>query len=173
MGSTILHCCLDIRGAMRWPKRQLAKLLVRDDGSHASAEEAWQYLADELAKGHKVLPMCDCPDFDFATGCPGKRVEERTVGEVDAMCPHLREPRTQVPVNGFCRAAQIHRDLDHSDSRPREPYLAGVSEPSTVRAQPSELAGPTRDGLSLYNGKPIAKLVHASLAQGQGGQGTP
>lgn len=74
---TILHCCLDTRGAMKWPKRELAKL-VRDTetGRYLSAEAAWNWLADELAKGHKVLPMCDCPDFDYEKGCPGKVVAE-------------------------------------------------------------------------------------------------
>lgn len=71
--SRILHCCLDIRGAMRWKKSQLSKL-VRDTetGRYLSADAAWQWLADELAKGRAVLPMCDCPDFDYQKGCPGK-----------------------------------------------------------------------------------------------------
>ncbi len=77
MGSTILHCCLDIRGAMKWPKRQLGKMFREPkSGAYLSADAAWALLADELAKGHKVLAMCDCPDFDPQTGCPGKRVEE-------------------------------------------------------------------------------------------------
>jgi hypothetical protein len=70
--SSILHCCLDIRGAMRWPKRQLGMMLVRADGSHASAEEAWEYLADQLAMGRRVIPLGEaCEGFDYATGCPG------------------------------------------------------------------------------------------------------
>ncbi len=68
----ILHCCLDIRGAMRWPKRQLGRMFRDENGSYVTAEAAWSQLADELAKGHKVLPMCDCPDFNYETGCPGK-----------------------------------------------------------------------------------------------------
>lgn len=70
--SLIIHCCLDIRGAMRWSKRQLGSMLTREDGSHASPDEAWSYLADELAKGHKVLPLGDaCEGFDYQKGCPG------------------------------------------------------------------------------------------------------
>lgn len=69
--STVIHCCLSIRGAMRWSKRQLRSMLRREDGSYATAEEAWTFLADELAKGHEVLPMGECEGFSYQTGCPG------------------------------------------------------------------------------------------------------
>lgn len=73
----MMHMCLDTRGALNWPKRELAKL-VRDKvtGRYLSADAAREWLLDELAKGHEVLPMCDCPNFDFKKGCPGKAVSE-------------------------------------------------------------------------------------------------
>lgn len=72
----IVHMCLDTRGAIQWPKSRL-KALVRDmeTGRYVSADKARAYLLDELARGHEVLPMCDCPDFDFKKGCPGKPTE--------------------------------------------------------------------------------------------------
>jgi len=35
--------------------------------------EAEDFLMDELAKGHEVIPICDCDNFDFKEngGCQG------------------------------------------------------------------------------------------------------
>lgn len=75
--TSIVHMCLDIRGAMRWSRRQLGQMFRRDDGSYASADEAFEFLADELAKGHRVLPMGNpCPGFNYETGCPGHPQEK-------------------------------------------------------------------------------------------------
>jgi hypothetical protein len=64
--------CLDIRGALRWPKRRL-RGLVRDTetGRYASADEAREWLMDRLVEGKRVLPMCECEGFSYETGCPG------------------------------------------------------------------------------------------------------
>jgi len=77
MGTRILHMCLDTRGALNWPKSQLRNL-IRDTetGRYMTPDKARAWLLDELAKGHEVLPMCGCPDFDFKTGCPGKELAE-------------------------------------------------------------------------------------------------
>lgn len=72
----ILHLSLDIRGALRWSNRELSEMFRREDGSYLDAAEAWSYLADELAKGRRVLPLSeDCDGFDYETGCPGHIVK--------------------------------------------------------------------------------------------------
>lgn len=70
MASHVVHMCLDIRGAMRWSKARLKGLLVID-GRRGTADEVWQCLADELARGRRVLPMGKCDGFSYETGCPG------------------------------------------------------------------------------------------------------
>jgi hypothetical protein len=70
--STVLHTCLDIRGALAWPKARLKGLLRHDDGREASSEEVHEWLCDQLAAGKRVLPMGEpCDGFSFETGCPG------------------------------------------------------------------------------------------------------
>ena len=69
--SLIIHCCLSVRGAILWPKRELKGMFVRD-GRKTTAEESREILMDHLAQGHEVLPFCACPDFDYSgKGCPG------------------------------------------------------------------------------------------------------
>lgn len=71
MAETTMHMCLDIRGAMQWSKRRLAGL-VTVDGRRGTAKEAWSFLADELARGRRVLPLGEpCEGFSYETGCPG------------------------------------------------------------------------------------------------------
>ena len=65
------HLCLDVRGAMRAPKRMLASMCLHDDGRRMTADEAWNALASALAEGKERLPIGDCDDFDFKTGCRG------------------------------------------------------------------------------------------------------
>ncbi len=74
--SRIIHLCLDIAGALRWPKRQLARMFRDEAGRYIGADAARDHLIDQLAMGRKVLPMCDCADFDYQLGCPGKEVHE-------------------------------------------------------------------------------------------------
>lgn len=66
-----IHLCLDIRGALM---HRHFKGFQHDDGRPMTSREAQAALMDELAKGRRVLPVCDpadCPDFDYQTGCPG------------------------------------------------------------------------------------------------------
>lgn len=71
MSERVVHMCLDIRGAMRWSKSRL-KGFFDINGRPGTADEVWNYLADELAKGHRVLPMGRaCDGFSSLTGCPG------------------------------------------------------------------------------------------------------
>ena len=71
--SRIVHVSLDVRGALRWSKRQMARMFVKPStGKYATANEVHEYLCEELAKGHEKLPLAkDCEEFDYKTGCPG------------------------------------------------------------------------------------------------------
>ena len=69
---SIVHCCLDVRGALKsFNKRQLAGLFKRPDGTRLTADEAKDHLFDQLAAGREVLPFGDCDNFDYKKGCQG------------------------------------------------------------------------------------------------------
>lgn len=58
-----IHCCLDIRGALRWPLRRL-RGMFRIDGRACSGAEAREILFDHLSQGRRVLPMGEpCEGF--------------------------------------------------------------------------------------------------------------
>jgi hypothetical protein len=74
--SKIKHCCQSVTGPLRnWTKRQwtsATKWITRGDGTtFASGAELKDMFLDALSKGYKVLPMCDCPNFDKEKGCQG------------------------------------------------------------------------------------------------------
>ena len=73
------HLCLDVRGALRAPKHRLAAMCLHDDGRRMTADEAWNALAGALAEGKEKLPIGDCDDFDFKTGCRGHRQSPQPV----------------------------------------------------------------------------------------------
>jgi len=74
MNKTI-HMCLDIRGALNWPKRMfngMAKSATDENGRPLTPDQFRDELYDELAKGHRVIPLTpQCEGFDYQTGCPG------------------------------------------------------------------------------------------------------
>ncbi len=72
----IIHMCLDVRGAlMNWSDREMRGVFKDDDGRVLSVREAKDFLMDEIAKGHRVIPIGDCDAFDFETGCPGHPID--------------------------------------------------------------------------------------------------
>lgn len=77
MANTTFHMCMSVRGALNWDKRrfkQWAGAFTNEDGTKPTPDEVREFLMDELAKGHEVIPMSDaCEGFDFKTGCPGHR----------------------------------------------------------------------------------------------------
>lgn len=83
------HMCLVVRGALNWPKRLLRNMLRdADSGRSLTAEQARDYLMDQLAQGREVLPMskscgnpctqAGCSGFDYGRdgGCPGYPVDD-------------------------------------------------------------------------------------------------
>jgi hypothetical protein len=74
----IIHCCLDVRGALKhFSDRELSGMFRnRSTGKSLTADEARDVLYDHLAQGHEVIPMGPpCEGFDYKTGCPGHKVE--------------------------------------------------------------------------------------------------
>lgn len=70
--SQILHCCLSVRGALRWPKSKLRGMLRNESGHALTADEVREWLMDQLAQGREVVPFgAACDGFDYITGCPG------------------------------------------------------------------------------------------------------
>jgi hypothetical protein len=66
------HCCLSVRGALRWPGSKLRGMLRNEQGHALSADEVREWLMDQLAAGREVVPFgAACDGFDYKTGCPG------------------------------------------------------------------------------------------------------
>jgi protein gp37 len=66
--STLLHCCMDVAGAIR--NRSFDGL--QKEGRSLNRREAEDELLRILATGVRVLPMSDdCDAFDDQKGCPG------------------------------------------------------------------------------------------------------
>lgn len=79
-----VHMSQSIRGPLlNWGPREWAKAtkyLLKPDGSaFGSWMELKRAFLDELAKGHEVVPIGDCPDFDFKKGCPGHPMPKEAV----------------------------------------------------------------------------------------------
>ena len=90
--SRTIHVCLDVRDALRWPKAKLRGMICDADRRRLTVDEVRDYLLDELAQGHEVLPFGEpCDGFDYKTGCPGHEIDE----------PHsVSAPRGSSPPTG-------------------------------------------------------------------------
>ena len=73
--STIIHSCLDVRGALRRnmeSRRKWAFWLTEDNNAPMLREKAIGLLMDELAAGREVLSFgAPCEGWSDKTGCPG------------------------------------------------------------------------------------------------------
>lgn len=68
----IFHASLDVRRYLKAPKKALQHLFKHPCGTRSmSADEARDALLDELAQGHDFIPVGQCDNFDFKTGCKG------------------------------------------------------------------------------------------------------
>ena len=78
MGTKRVHMCASVRGLLRRPLWELNGMFVHSETRQPmNALAAHDFLCDELAKGHEVIPLADdCEGFDFKTGCPGHIIEE-------------------------------------------------------------------------------------------------
>ena len=64
---------MDIEGFMRNAKfpRDYRRMFKHDDGRPMTPDEARSQLFAELRQGRRVIPMGDCDNFDYQTGCKG------------------------------------------------------------------------------------------------------
>ena len=75
----ILHMACDIRGLLSNSNRKgsLDGIMTDNEtGRTLTDAEARAYLKECLDKGWRVLPMGDCDNFDYQTGCKGHPGEE-------------------------------------------------------------------------------------------------
>lgn len=75
MARRIIHCCLDIEGAIRNAKDFKGCITV-DSHTLTTVRKVKSFLREQLAIGRRVLPVGDCDNFDYQTGCKGHVVEE-------------------------------------------------------------------------------------------------
>ena len=75
MAIRMIHCCLDIKGGIM-NARMLKGVITVDGHTLNTVKEIKGFLQEQLDMGRKVLPMGDCDNFDYQTGCKGHVVEE-------------------------------------------------------------------------------------------------
>ena len=76
--STYFHCCLDVRGALRWSDSELQGKFIHQ-GRAVTPLAARTWLVIQLMKGRQVIPFTGCSNFDDSgRGCLGHSVEEYT-----------------------------------------------------------------------------------------------
>jgi hypothetical protein len=67
---------IDVRGALRnFTESEWRNCVTDKDGRTLTPKEVYDEFLEELAKGHDYIPMGDCDNFDFKTGCLGHPVE--------------------------------------------------------------------------------------------------
>lgn len=75
-----IHLCQDVRGALRDWAPALWEDVMRDTetGRMLSPREVQDYLFDQLAMGHEVIPIgVPCEGFDHSGGgCPGHTLDK-------------------------------------------------------------------------------------------------
>ena len=75
MPITRYHLCVDISGGIRNAKVWRNCIMV--DGRLLRTEkEVKAFLREQETMGRRVLPIGDCDNFDYQTGCKGHLVEE-------------------------------------------------------------------------------------------------
>ena len=75
-----VHLCLSVRGALNQTKAEMKRMApsITVDGKQLrTANEVREFLLDELAQGHEMLPFGECDNFDWKTGCKGHEVLEK------------------------------------------------------------------------------------------------
>jgi hypothetical protein len=69
-----VHVCLSVRGALNQTKAEMklmASSITVNGKQLKTADEVRNFLLDELSQGHEVLPIGECDNFDWKTGCKG------------------------------------------------------------------------------------------------------
>lgn len=75
MSHRMIHVCLDIEGGIRNAK-DLKGCIIVDGKKLMTVDEVKHFLREQLTMGRRVLPMGDCDNFDYQTGCKGHVIED-------------------------------------------------------------------------------------------------
>jgi hypothetical protein len=74
------HICQSVTGPLRaWTKKDWKKAtgyITRNDGTKYSPDELKECFLEELSRGHKVIPIGVCDNFDYEHGCMGHVMQE-------------------------------------------------------------------------------------------------
>ena len=74
----IHHTSINLEGLLKNYGRRKIRIFSDENGNEISDKEARKHIAEQLAKGHKLMCMSgnDCEGFDpFEKGCPGHKIE--------------------------------------------------------------------------------------------------
>ena len=72
-----IHMCLDIEGGI-YNAKMLKGAITVGGKKLNTVKEVRDFLNGQLALGRRVLPMCDCDNFDYQKGCLGHEVVEES-----------------------------------------------------------------------------------------------
>ena len=76
---TNYHLCQSVRGPLtNWTPKQWKRAtqwIKKNDGTAYEPFELKQAFLDELARGHEVVPIGECDNFDWKEGCKGHPTE--------------------------------------------------------------------------------------------------
>ena len=70
------HLALDVAGGIR-NARMLKGCVTVDGKALTYVKDIRDLLLDELAQGHRYLPMAECDNFDYQRGCLGHVVHDK------------------------------------------------------------------------------------------------
>jgi site-specific DNA-cytosine methylase len=96
MGARKIHMCMSVRGALKMDRREFDRIhrnsCTDDQGRTMTPDQVRDYLMDELAKGHEVIPLGECDNFDYKTGCGGAPGRRKGRGSRLMASPHNHAP---------------------------------------------------------------------------------
>jgi hypothetical protein len=85
-----IHLSQSITGPLKnWTLKEwkaATEYITRTDGSRFTVDQLKEAFVEELAKGHKVIPIGECDNFDWEHGCRG-----HAHSEGDADIKHAKE----------------------------------------------------------------------------------
>jgi hypothetical protein len=80
----VIHICQSVTGPLRnWTKREwkaATKWMLKPDGSQFTPDGLKDAFLRELAQGHEVIPIGECDNFDYKTGCRGHHIPDEEHG---------------------------------------------------------------------------------------------
>jgi hypothetical protein len=68
------HMCVSVTGTLAKPDSHLRVWIgaIKVDGKPLeTVKQVREFFTEQLAQGHEVLPLGDCDNFDYKTGCKG------------------------------------------------------------------------------------------------------